>query len=127
PADALPISPALQEGILRRVLGVVAVSEQKEQRADEFVPELVERAHEYRIGWQRSIAARDRIGRPARAEFTHGSTLTTDAPRLPIAAHAKNVPIPSAHAKAAHTTRLATAFAAAERRPMVARGGGFAE
>src|SRR5262249_31158652 len=62
-----------------------------QQGADQFVAQLVERAHEHCFGRLRSIASRDRFGRPARADFAHGSTLTTGCPRPAIVTGPKKV------------------------------------
>src|SRR5262249_34931556 len=56
-------APALEEGVLSGVLGVVVAAQEEVERADQFGAHLVEGAHEVVAGVRRSV----QVGRP------HGS------------------------------------------------------
>ena len=62
PRNTFPGSPALQKRLLRRVLGVIAVAEQVQQGADEFVAHGVEDADQSFIGWGLSFVQRPNRG-----------------------------------------------------------------
>src|SRR5262249_52884645 len=71
----LPTPPAFQKCILGRVHGIVPIAQEEHQRADQFVAQLVERAHQRVVGGGKSSPVRDRPGGRARAESLHGCYL----------------------------------------------------
>src|SRR5262249_59126453 len=68
----LTVTPTFEERVLGGVLGIVAVAQEEHQGADQFVTQLVERAHQRIFGGRESVPLGDRPDGRARAESLHG-------------------------------------------------------